>query len=153
MFFRCTASQLRGAAAIPGSKSHTIRAVVIAALADGESVIEAPLLSADAQSAAACAAQLGAEVDMSDGGVWRVRGFGSVPRPKSDVLDTGNSGTTMNILLAIPTSVLGTFIVIYFLGFTLNTFTVLGLSLAIGIIVDDAIMVLENITRHRCFVW
>ncbi len=101
MFFRCTASQLRGAAAIPGSKSHTIRAVVIAALADGESVIEAPLLSADAQSAAACAAQLGAEVDMSDGGVWRVRGFGSVPRPKSDVLDTGNSGTTMNILLGI----------------------------------------------------
>src|SRR5262245_46986752 len=37
----------------------------------------------------------------------------------------------------------------YFLGFTLNTFTVLGLSLTVGIIVDDAIMVLENIYRHR----
>ena len=61
----------------------------------------------------------------------------------------GSLSATFNILLAIPTSVLGTFIVIYFLGFTLNTFTVLGLSLAIGIIVDDAIMVLENIVRYR----
>ena len=43
----------------------------------------------------------------------------------------------------------GTFIVTYFLGFTLNTFTLLGLTLAIGIVVDDAIMVLENIVRHR----
>jgi len=61
----------------------------------------------------------------------------------------GSWSATLNILLAIPTSILGTFIVIYFLGFTLNTFTVLGLSLAIGIVVDDAIMVLENIVRHR----
>ncbi len=61
----------------------------------------------------------------------------------------GSLSATLNILFAIPTSVLGTFIVIYFLGFTLNTFTVLGLSLAIGIVVDDAIMVLENIVRFR----
>lgn len=61
----------------------------------------------------------------------------------------GSWSATLNILLAIPTSVLGTFTVIYFLGFTLNTFTVLGLSLAIGIVVDDAIMVLENIVRYR----
>ncbi|MDD5422760.1 MAG: efflux RND transporter permease subunit [Candidatus Omnitrophota bacterium] len=61
----------------------------------------------------------------------------------------GSWSATLNILLAIPTSVLGTFIVIYFMGFTLNTFTVLGLSLAIGIVVDDAIMVLENIVRYR----
>lgn len=61
----------------------------------------------------------------------------------------GSISATLNILLAIPTSVLGTFMVIYFLGFTLNTFTVLGLSLAIGIVVDDAIMVLENIVRLR----
>ncbi|QSR87028.1 efflux RND transporter permease subunit [Candidatus Methylacidiphilum infernorum] len=61
----------------------------------------------------------------------------------------GSWTATVNVLLSIPTSVLGTFIVIYFLGFTLNFFTLLGLSLAIGIIVDDAIMVLENIYRHR----
>ncbi|MEI6437630.1 MAG: efflux RND transporter permease subunit [Candidatus Omnitrophota bacterium] len=61
----------------------------------------------------------------------------------------GAWSATLNILLAIPTSILGTFIVIYFLGFTLNTFTVLGLSLAVGIVVDDSIMVLENIVRFR----
>jgi multidrug efflux pump len=61
----------------------------------------------------------------------------------------GSWSTTVNVLLAIPTSILGTFIVIYFFGFTLNTFTVLGLTLTVGIVVDDAIMVLENIYRHR----
>ncbi|HNX91752.1 MAG TPA: efflux RND transporter permease subunit, partial [Candidatus Omnitrophota bacterium] len=61
----------------------------------------------------------------------------------------GSWTATINILLAIPTSILGTFIVIYFLGYTMNTFTVLGLSLAVGIVVDDAIMVLENIVRYR----
>jgi multidrug efflux pump len=61
----------------------------------------------------------------------------------------GSWSTTVNVVLAIPTSILGTFIVMYFLGFTLNTFTVLGLTLVVGIVVDDAIMVLENIYRHR----
>jgi HAE1 family hydrophobic/amphiphilic exporter-1 len=61
----------------------------------------------------------------------------------------GSWSTTINVLLAIPTSILGTFIVMYAFGFTLNTFTVLGLSLTVGIVVDDAIMVLENIYRHR----
>jgi HAE1 family hydrophobic/amphiphilic exporter-1 len=61
----------------------------------------------------------------------------------------GSWSSTFNVLLAIPTSILGTFIVMYFFNFTLNTFTVLGLSLTVGIIVDDAIMVLENIYRHR----
>jgi len=61
----------------------------------------------------------------------------------------GSWSTTVNVLLAIPTSILGTFIVIYFFGFTLNTYTVLGLTLVVGIVVDDAIMVLENIYRHR----
>jgi HAE1 family hydrophobic/amphiphilic exporter-1 len=61
----------------------------------------------------------------------------------------GSLSATIIVILAIPTSVLGSFIVLYALGFTLNTFTLLGLSLAIGIVVDDAIMVLENIVRHR----
>ncbi|HET9317490.1 MAG TPA: efflux RND transporter permease subunit, partial [Vicinamibacteria bacterium] len=61
----------------------------------------------------------------------------------------GSWSTTLNVLLAIPTSILGTFIVMYFFNFTLNTFTVLGLTLTVGIVVDDAIMVLENIYRHR----
>jgi HAE1 family hydrophobic/amphiphilic exporter-1 len=61
----------------------------------------------------------------------------------------GSWSSTVNVLLAIPTSIIGTFICIYFFGFTLNTFTLLGLSLSVGIVVDDAIMVLENIYRHR----
>lgn len=61
----------------------------------------------------------------------------------------GSWSSTFNVLLAIPTSIVGAFIILYFMGFTLNTFTLLGLSLAIGIVVDDAIMVLENIVRHR----
>jgi len=61
----------------------------------------------------------------------------------------GSMSSTINIVLGIPFSVLGTFFFIRLLGYTLNTFTLLGLSLAIGIIVDDAIMVLENIVRHR----
>ncbi len=61
----------------------------------------------------------------------------------------GSWSSTLNVLLAIPTSVIGAFTLLYFMGFTLNTFTLLGLSLAIGIVVDDAIMVLENIVRHR----
>ncbi len=61
----------------------------------------------------------------------------------------GSWSATVNVLLAIPTSIMGAFIVLYFMGFTVNTFTMLGLSLVIGIVVDDAIMVLENISRYQ----
>jgi multidrug efflux pump len=61
----------------------------------------------------------------------------------------GSWSATFNVLLSIPTSIMGTFIGLYFFGFTLNTFTLLGLTLAIGIVVDDAIMVLENIFRYN----
>jgi multidrug efflux pump len=60
----------------------------------------------------------------------------------------GSLSSTLNVVLAIPMSLLGTIAVIYFLGFTLNTFTLLALALAVGIVVDDAIMVMENIYRH-----
>jgi HAE1 family hydrophobic/amphiphilic exporter-1 len=60
----------------------------------------------------------------------------------------GSWTSTFNVLLSIPTSALGTFIVMDMFGFTINFFTLLGMSLAIGIVVDDAIMVLENIVRH-----
>ncbi|TAL33146.1 MAG: efflux RND transporter permease subunit [Spirochaetes bacterium] len=61
----------------------------------------------------------------------------------------GSFSSAFNVILAIPTSLVGAFIVLYFYGFTLNTFTLLALSLSIGIVVDDAIMVLENIVRHH----
>jgi hydrophobe/amphiphile efflux-1 (HAE1) family protein len=60
----------------------------------------------------------------------------------------GSLSSTLNVILAIPMSLLGTVAAIYFFGFTLNTFTLLGLTLAVGVVVDDAIMVMENIFRH-----
>ncbi|MCC7536727.1 MAG: efflux RND transporter permease subunit, partial [Deltaproteobacteria bacterium] len=50
--------------------------------------------------------------------------------------------------LALPTSVIGTFALMYALDFTLNMMTLLGLSLAIGLLIDDAIVVRENIMKH-----
>ncbi len=50
--------------------------------------------------------------------------------------------------LALPISVLASFIAVWVLGFTLNTMSLLGLSLAIGVLIDDAIVVRENIVRH-----
>jgi hydrophobe/amphiphile efflux-1 (HAE1) family protein len=61
----------------------------------------------------------------------------------------GSLQSSINILFSIPTSILGTFIIIYFSGFTLNLFTLLALTLSISIVVDDAIMILENIVRHH----
>jgi len=49
--------------------------------------------------------------------------------------------------VAIPVSILGSFAFLYALGFTINTLTLMGITLAIGLVVDDAIVVLENITR------
>jgi multidrug efflux pump len=51
--------------------------------------------------------------------------------------------------LAIPTSIVATFAIMYFLGFSINNFTLLALTIAIGIVVDDAIIVLENAYRHQ----
>ncbi|HLZ88687.1 MAG TPA: efflux RND transporter permease subunit, partial [Puia sp.] len=52
------------------------------------------------------------------------------------------------VLVAIPASLISTFIALYLFGYTLNLMTLLGLSLVIGILVDDSIVVLENIHRH-----
>jgi hydrophobe/amphiphile efflux-1 (HAE1) family protein len=60
----------------------------------------------------------------------------------------GSFSGTLNVLLAIPMSLLGTIVVLWAAGFTLNTFTLLGLSLSIGLVVDDAVMIMENIDRH-----
>src|SRR5947209_13467631 len=51
--------------------------------------------------------------------------------------------------LAIPASIVSVFAIMYFLGFSINNFTLLALTIAIGIVVDDAIIVLENAYRHQ----
>jgi len=56
--------------------------------------------------------------------------------------------TTLIATLAIPTSIIPTFLFMHYMGFTLNNITMLGLILAIGIVIDDAVVVHENIFRH-----
>lgn len=57
--------------------------------------------------------------------------------------------STLIVALAIPVSLLGAIALMYFLGYTFNTVTLLALLLLIGVVVDDAIVVLENIHRRR----
>lgn len=99
MNFVCRKSRLHGAVTIPGSKSHTIRAVAFASLASGESRIEAPLESGDARSAASTFAAFGAKIERRPD-VWIVQGTGGELSVPENVVDVGNSGTTVNIALA-----------------------------------------------------
>jgi 3-phosphoshikimate 1-carboxyvinyltransferase len=80
---------------MPGSKSHTIRAVAMASLAAGESQIHEPLDSNDTRSAIAAYRALGAEIELTPQ-AWRVRGTGGDLRAPEDVIDVGNSGVTLH---------------------------------------------------------
>jgi multidrug efflux pump len=60
----------------------------------------------------------------------------------------GTMRATLIPAVAIPVSLIGTFTVVYFLGFTINILTLLAMVLAIGLVVDDAIIMLENVYRH-----
>lgn len=92
-------SRLKGTVVIPGSKSHTIRAVAIASLAAGESLIHNPLDSSDTQAAVACYRALGAAIDTSDPKLWKVTGTGGEITAPPEVIDVGNSGTTLRIAM------------------------------------------------------
>jgi hydrophobe/amphiphile efflux-1 (HAE1) family protein len=63
------------------------------------------------------------------------------------LLFLGNARSTLIAALAIPVSIIGTFGLMWAMGFTLNIITLLALALAVGIVIDDAIVVLENIVR------
>lgn len=56
---------------------------------------------------------------------------------------------TLIVAAAIPISLIATFGLVWIFGYTLNTMTLLGMALAVGVVIDDAIVVLENIERHR----
>jgi 3-phosphoshikimate 1-carboxyvinyltransferase len=100
MYFVSTAHNLNGTLFVPGSKSHTIRSVVIATLADGVSHIENPLMSEDCLSAARVCRLFGAEVTMEEG-VWIIKGTGGKLSTPDDVVDCGNSGTALYFVTAM----------------------------------------------------
>jgi hydrophobic/amphiphilic exporter-1 (mainly G- bacteria), HAE1 family len=64
------------------------------------------------------------------------------------LLFLGNVRSTLIAAISIPISIVGTFALMWFQGFSLNMLTLLALALAVGIVIDDAIVVLENITRY-----
>ena len=94
-------SQINGETAVPGSKSHTIRALAIAALAKGSSVIKAPLVSDDTLSCLSAACALGAWVRRGDDSLWQVIGTGGRLIEPARALDMGNSGTGLRIFSAL----------------------------------------------------
>ena len=91
-------SSLRGDVAVPGSKSHTIRAVAIASLAEGSSRIERPLASEDGVAAVAAYRALGAEITTNPN-EWHVVGTGGRPIAPDRVIDVANSGTTLRLAM------------------------------------------------------
>jgi len=99
MLLEVRKSTLKGRVDIPGSKSHTIRAVVLATLAEGDSLIRRPLDSLDTQAAIAACRAFGAGIDTSDPGLWKVRGLAGRPRTPDNVVDVANSGTTLYIVM------------------------------------------------------
>ena len=90
---------MKGTVVIPGSKSHTIRAVAIASLADGASLLRDPLDSSDTQAAVACYRALGAAIDTSDPKCWKVSGTGGRISAPDQIIDVGNSGTTLRVAM------------------------------------------------------
>jgi 3-phosphoshikimate 1-carboxyvinyltransferase len=93
------ASRLQGEIFVPASKSHTIRAIALAAMAHGTSVLSNPLISDDAQSAISAAREMGASVET--GNDWIIRGIGGVPGKNCRHIDTGNSGTSLRIFTGL----------------------------------------------------
>ncbi len=90
-------SKLTGTVSIPGSKSHTIRAVTIASLADGQSTIRNPLVSDDTLSAVNCYRAFGAKIDTGNEKMWKAVGTGGRLTVPAEIIDVGNSGTTLRI--------------------------------------------------------
>ncbi len=103
-------SVLSGHITVPGSKSHTIRALILAAMADGTSHISNPLPSNDCLSTAAAVRKVGAEVDFGEGensGIWTVRGAGAGLHLPADQIDVGNSGSLMYFLCPVLSTLKG----------------------------------------------
>ncbi len=100
MKFIVKPSKIGGKVNIPGSKSHTIRGLVLGLLADGESVIDYPLDSSDTRSCVNMIRAFGAAV-IEDENQWRIRGKGGRPDVPADIVDVGNSGTSLYIGLGV----------------------------------------------------
>lgn len=94
MILRVSHSKTSGRIKIPGSKSHTIRAIFLASLAGGTSEIFNPLISQDALSAVEVCRALGAVIETTPQ-QFTITGFNGKPQTPEDIVNVGNSGTTL----------------------------------------------------------
>lgn len=101
MNLRIRPSGLSGKIAVPGSKSHTIRAVAMAMMAEGKSTIRAPLVSEDTLSAIRAASAFGLKLERGDDSVWTAEGLAGDLRQPESVVDMANSGTSIKIFAAL----------------------------------------------------
>jgi len=106
MIYKVSPSKISGTVAIPGSKSHTIRALVIAALASGTSEIHVPLDSSDTRSCVDMIEGFGAKVEMFPE-LWKVTGIGDSLEAPENIIDVGNSGTTLYIGMGMASLIKG----------------------------------------------
>lgn len=100
-------SVLSGSLVVPGSKSHTIRALILATMSNGVSHISNPLQSNDCLSTAAAARQIGAEITFDKNNVWTVYGAGKKLHLPQTPIDVGNSGSLMYFLCPILSTLSG----------------------------------------------
>lgn len=100
-------SVLSGNIAVPGSKSHTIRALILASMADGVSHISNPLSGDDCFSTVKAIEKIGGKVTFGDNNVWTVFGAGDNIHIPSDFIDVGNSGSLMYFLAPVLATLSG----------------------------------------------
>ena len=142
-----------------------------AALFNGRDAVGIDIIKADGYSATEVSERVGKRVDeirkTLPAGVELITARDAGPRVANSVADVQGAlieGAALTVLvvflflnswrstvitgLALPVSVMASFVAVWAFGFTLDTMSLLGLSLAIGILIDDAIVVRENIVRH-----
>jgi 3-phosphoshikimate 1-carboxyvinyltransferase len=100
MKIKINRSTLSGTIAVPGSKSHSIRAIAAATMADGTSTIHSPLYSEDTLAALRAAEQLGAVIEKTEN-CWKITGNPTGLSFNDSVIDMANSGTSLRIFTAL----------------------------------------------------
>lgn len=100
MHYQVKASQLQGNIVIPPSKSHTLRAILFATLADGQSVIRNYLPSPDTQAMIHACRLLGAEISVQPERL-AINGVAGKPKTPAEVVDAGNSGQVLRFIGAV----------------------------------------------------
>lgn len=103
---------LTGSLTVPGDKSISHRALMLGSLATGETVIQGLLVGEDPQSTATCFRALGADISELNPQEVRIKGIGLNLQEPVDILNAGNSGTTLRLILGVLAGQVGKFFAI-----------------------------------------